>query len=229
MNLSLKKILKEHDVLFISEIDDSYRKIESVLKLFFKKTFHTNSTNYANNIYEKSFPNVIVIDIELSDSNGIEYIKEFRKRNKTTPIIIVTKNIEINNLIASVKLNLIDYILKPIDINKLIYALNQSAKQIINNGEIKSIIKKGIKYNYLEKSVLINDKKEILTKNESRLLELFLINKNKFLKNEDITNHIWSEKDVSESAFKSLINRLTKKIGKDTINNSFGIGYGIFD
>ena len=68
-----------------------------------------------------------------------------------------------------------------------------------------------------------------LTKNESRLIEVFLANKNKYIKNEDIKRIIWSQKEISDSAFKSLINRLSNKIGKDLISNSFGMGYGIFD
>lgn len=57
MNLSLKKILKQSDVLFISEIDDYYKKIENILNIFFRKTLHTNSLINANEIYEKIFPN----------------------------------------------------------------------------------------------------------------------------------------------------------------------------
>ena len=79
------------------------------------------------------------------------------------------------------------------------------------------------------KAVITSNTRFILTKNESRLLELFLSNKNKFIQNEEIIKHIWSDKEVSSSAFKSLINRLTNKIGKDLISNSFGIGYGIIE
>ena len=227
MNLSLKKILKQLDVLFISEVDSSYKKIENILRLFFKEVLHTNSLIYANEIYEKSFPSILIIDINLKDSTGLTFIKELRKKNKSMPIIIITENKETDILIEAIKLNLIDYLLKPVDINKLIHALNLSAKNILNSGEIKTIIKNDVIYNYVDKSITILDKKQSLTKNESRLLELFLINKNKFVKNEDIIKQIWSDKEVSSSAFKSLINRLSNKIGKDTISNSFGIGYGI--
>ena len=227
MNLSLKKILKQLDVLFISEVDSSYKKIENILRLFFKEVLHTNSLIYANQIYEKSFPSILIIDINLKESSGLTFIKNLRKKNKSMPIIIITENKEIDILIEAIKLNLIDYLLKPVDINKLIHALNLSAKNILNSGEIKTIIKNDIIYNYVDKSITILDKKQSLTKNESRLLELFLINKNKFVKNEDIIKQIWSDKEVSSSAFKSLINRLSNKIGKDTISNSFGIGYGI--
>ena len=227
MNLSLKKILKQLDVLFISEVDSSYKKIENILRLFFKEVLNTNSLVYANEIYEKSFPSILIIDINLKDSYGLTFIKELRKKNKSMPIIIITENKETDILIEAIKLNLIDYLLKPVDINKLIHALNLSAKNILNSGEIKTIIKNDVIYNYVDKSITILDKKQSLTKNESRLLELFLINKNKFVKNEDIIKQIWSDKEVSSSAFKSLINRLSNKIGKDTISNSFGIGYGI--
>ena len=227
MNLSLKKILKQLDVLFISEVDSSYKKIENILRLFFKEVLHTNSLIYANEIYEKSFPSILIIDINLKESSGLTFIKNLRKKNKSMPIIIITENKEIDILIEAIKLNLIDYLLKPVDINKLIHALNLSAKNILNSGEIKTIIKNDVIYNYVDKSITILDKKQSLTKNESRLLELFLINKNKFVKNEDIIKQIWSDKEVSSSAFKSLINRLSNKIGKETISNSFGIGYGI--
>lgn len=229
MNLSLKKILKQSDVLFISEIDDSYKKIEYILNIFFKKTFHTNSIINANQIYEKNFPKTIIIDINLNEINGITFIKELRKKNKNLPIMIITSNKEVDILLEAIKLNLIDYLLKPLDINKLINALNICAKQILNNGEIVTIINQNIKYDYVEK-VIINGKIKInLTKNERRLLELFLENKNDYIKNEDIKKRIWSEKEISDSAFKSLINRLSIKIGKETISNSFGNGYGIFD
>ena len=229
MNLSLKKILKQSDVLFISEIDDSYKKIEYILNIFFKKTFHTNSVINANQIYEKNFPKTIIIDINLNEINGISFIKELRKKNKNLPIMIITSNREVDILLEAIKLNLIDYLLKPLDINKLINALNICAKQILNNGEIVTIINQNIKYDYVEK-VIINGKIKInLTKNERRLLELFLENKNDYIKNEDIKKRIWSEKEISDSAFKSLINRLSIKIGKETISNSFGNGYGIFD
>ena len=229
MNLSLKKILKQLDVLFVSEVDTSYKKIDTILQLFFKETFQTNSLIYAKKIYEKSFPSILIIDINLKESSGLTFIKELRKKNKTIPIIVISENKEVAILIEAIKLNLIDYLLKPIDINKLIYALNLSAKNILNSGEIKTVIKNDLTYNYLEKRIGILDKKVDLTRNESRLLELFLINKNKFLQNDEIIKNIWSEKEVSTSAFKSLINRLGQKIGKTIITNSFGMGYGIFD
>lgn len=229
MNLSLKKILKHSTVLFISELDDSHKKIESILKIFFKDIFYTNSIKRASLYYEKNFPNVIVIDINLTEENGINFIKELRKKNKNLPIIVITNLKDTDTLLDAIKLNLTDYLLKPLDLNKLINTLNFCAKQILNNGDILTIIKNQLKYDYIQKTIINQTKNIKLTKNEARLIELFLNNKNKYVNNNDIKKIIWSQKEISDSAFKSLINRLSKKIGKDLITNSFGTGYGIFD
>lgn len=109
MNLSLKKILKHSNVLFISELDNSFKKIENILNLFFKKIYYTNSLEKANFFYEDFFPNVIIIDINLQKDNGMNFIKEIRKRNKNLPIIVITDLKETNILLEAIKLNLIDY------------------------------------------------------------------------------------------------------------------------
>ena len=229
MNLSLKKLLKELTLLYVSKKDADYKKINNTLEIFFNKIMRSNNQKDALLIYEEFFPSIVIVDIDLVDSSGIELIKDIRKKNKNIPILIVTNNKETSNLIEAIKLNLIDYLLKPIDTNKLIFSLNKIAKIILNSGELSTFIKKDIKYNYLERSVTYKDKKESLTKTESRLLELLIANKNKIVSIKEIKKVIWSEKEVSESAFKSLLNRLSKKIGKDTISNSFGIGYGIIN
>lgn len=211
MNLNIKKLLKQLNVLFLTEKDESYKRIENILNIFFKQTINTNSIEYAIEHYNNSQPAVIIVDINLRDKNGIDFIKEIRKKNKSIPILIITENKETNNLIEAVKLNLIDYLLKPLDLNNFIFCINLCAKQIINNGKILTIVKKDIKYNYLEK-VVINKEKDIeLTKNESRLIELFLSKKNKYVSKDEIKKHIWTQKEITESAFKSLISRLSKK------------------
>ncbi|APW66239.1 hypothetical protein LPB137_10470 [Poseidonibacter parvus] len=229
MNLSLKKLLKQLTILYVSKKDSNYKKINTTLEIFFDNIIRCNNKEDALFIYKDTFPNIIIVDIDLVDSNGIELIKDIRKKNKNIPILIITNNIETHNLIEAIKLNLIDYLLKPIDVSKLIFSLNKIAKIILNSGEISTFIKKDIKYNYLEKTILHNNKTEVLTKTESRLLELLLTNKNKIVSIKEIKKVIWSDKEVSESAFKSLLNRLSKKIGKDTISNSFGIGYGLIN
>ncbi|UTJ05801.1 response regulator transcription factor [Arcobacter roscoffensis] len=229
MSISLKKILKNKYVLYISNKDTSYTKIIKILDIFFKKTLWTDNQKEANNLYEKVNPRVIVTDILLEKHDGFDFIKEIRKRDEKIPIIVISSKKDTTTLIKAIKLNLTDYILKPVDINSLIYALNNSAKKLLNGESHTISISRNKHYNYIDNSLYINKKIVKLTKNETILLELLLENKSSIVRIEKIKSHIWKDKEVSESAFKSLISRLSNKIGKESITNSFGIGYGIID
>ena len=229
MNVSLKKILKQSNLLYLSTNDKLCKKTINVSKLFFKKIIYSDTLEKGLLKFNNLNIHIIISEIDLYQSNGIDFIKEIRKLNKSVPIIVLTENKEISVLLEAIKLSLIDYILKPTDINKLINALNRSAKVILNSGEIVNKVNNELTYNYLEKSLLYKDLPIDLTKNEAVLFELLLSNKNKIVNTQDIKKHIWHNKEISDSAFKTLFSRLTKKIGKNTITNSFGIGYGIYD
>lgn len=229
MNVSLNKILKQSNVLYLSSNDKLCKQTVNILKLFFKKIIFRDNIEKAILAFDSIFIHLIITEIDLYESNGIEFIKKIRTINNKIPIIVITENKNIDVLLEVVKLNLTDYIIKPTDVNKLITSLNISAKKIYNNGEIINIINDNLTYNYLEKSLSLNESIINLTKKESKLFELLLLNKNKIVKIEDIKKHIWIDKEVSDSALKTMFSRLTNKIGKDVITNSFGVGYGIYE
>lgn len=229
MNVSLKDLLKKTNIMYVSENNKLCKKTIGILKLFFNKIHYKDTSYKAITDFTLNDISAIITEIDLIDRNGIDFIKEIRKLNKSIPIIVLTENRKIEVLIEAIKLNLIEYLLKPVDTNKLIFAINKSAKEILNNGEITTKITNKLTYHYLDKKILSENIKIDLTKNEVILIELLLSNKNKIIKNENIKKHIWTNKNVSDSAFKTLFSRLNKKIGKETITNSFGVGYGIYD
>lgn len=227
MSKSLKYILKISTVLYIDSYNENVAKIEKILTLFFKKVVFLNNYEDAYNYYIENKPAAIITEVLLDDKSGIELIKKIREKDNKTPIMIVSFNKDEKNLFDAIRLNLVDYLVKPINSDDLIYALNNIAKKIFNNGNIMVYINKKLSYSYLEKTLISNDEKIMLTKNEIKLIELLIANKDKTVTKEDIEYHIWKDEVVSESAFKSLFLRLRNKIGKNTIVNNFGIGYTI--
>lgn len=226
MSYNLKDVLKTLKVIFISKKENLEKKEINILEIFFKKIIISNSSERALKIFAEERPDVIICDIDLPNLNGIEFCKMIRKTNHTIPIIILSKKTEKKILFELIRLQLIDFVIRPILVEDFIYALNQTAKHIINHGEITITLNNGYIYNYKDKSILKNDNTSIkLTKNEFRLLELLLLNKNKTLEKEEIENHLWANEQITKSAFKSLFSRLRNKIGKECIKNSFGVGY----
>ncbi len=109
----------------------------------------------------------------------------------------------------------------------MIQALLKATKDLINNGNYMIKINEKLFFNVLNKELLTIDKEKIpLTPKELKLLNLFIKNKNKIVTYEEIKNQIWENSyEVTESAFKNLINKLRNKISKDSIVNISKIGY----
>ena len=65
-----------------------------------------------------------------------------------------------------------------------------------------------------------------LTAKEIELLEYFIENNIRVLSHDEIKDKIWEDSfDVSDSALKNVLNKLRKKVGKDTIKNISGVGF----
>lgn len=226
MNYNLKDILKNLKIVVVSKEDNIDKKEIDILNLFFKDIIIINSAERALKRFVSLRPDVIICDIELPQMNGIEFCKIIKKINNKIPIIISSTKSKKKYLYEMIRLQIVDFIKKPIKAEEFIFILNETAKYILNGGTVSIKLNNGYIYSYKSKTIKKDDAKEIkLTKNEYRLLELLLANKEKTLTKEEIFQHLWADESITCSAFKSLVSRLRNKIGKNSIKNKFGIGY----
>lgn len=86
----------------------------------------------------------------------------------------------------------------------------------------------GIYFNLKSNKLLDNESEIHLTQRELDLLKLLVIHCNNVVLHKTIQSKIWHESyDVSESAYKSLLNKLRGKIGKKSIKSISRKGYAI--
>jgi DNA-binding response OmpR family regulator len=226
MNINLKSILKNLNVLFLTNKNNTNPIELNILKFFFNEVTVSHHANRALKIFKKNNQDIIIVDLYLEDSSGLDFCKKIRIINTKLPIIILSHLEENNILFEVIRLQVIDFVLRPIDMENLLFSLNQMAKCITEYGNITIELSNGFVYDYKEKTILQNENiTKKLTKNEFKLLELLIVNKDKTLSKKEIESHIWANEEITSSAFKSLFSRLRNKIGKKTIKNSFGIGY----
>ncbi len=137
MKHSLKDILKGLKVLFVSKKENILDIEIKILEMFFHKLIFSNSAEKAMDILSKDHPDVIITDIELANKNGINFCKDIRKTNPSIPIIILSQNTDKEYLFEIIRLHVIDFVPRPTKVEKLIFALNQTAKYILNYGRKK--------------------------------------------------------------------------------------------
>ena len=76
--------------------------------------------------YIKNFdPQVILLDIYLTTHNGMDLLKEFRKKYPDLPVIMITGYSDVKNAVSALKIGAYDFLLKPIDLEQLKSVLNK--------------------------------------------------------------------------------------------------------
>ena len=222
------KILKDLTILYIEDEEKIKENIKKTLSLFCKNVLDAESVEAAKHKLEENRVDIIISDINLPDFCGLEFIKELRIVDKTIPVIILSAYTDRKYLLEATKLKLVDYLIKPIDFKNLQIALYKSVEEILDNSRYIIPIINNLHFNVLHKK-LINtgiNQEILLTAKELCLLELFIKNSHRVLSIQELKLTLWEDEDeATDSALKNLLNKLRKKIGKESIINISGIGY----
>lgn len=224
---------KQKDNLTLLYAEDDLELRQRVLyyiKEMFTEIHLASNGLEALQLYKQNEIDIIITDISMPKLNGIELTKEIRKKDKKTPIIIITALDDKTTLIEAIPLNLVRYIVKPFDITKDILqeTILESIERITESNNI--IITLGAqKYDFTNKKLVKKDEETFLTQNEAALFELLIKNKNRLITFQTIEEVVFQDDIMSDSAFKNLLLRLRKKLEIDIIKSVRGMGLIIED
>jgi len=216
---------KNLSVLY-AEDDSELREITSkTLQLIVGKVYAVMDGSEALAIYENNRIDIVILDIHMGSISGIDVAKSIRKNNDKIPIVIVSGSIATKDLMEACKLNLIEYIHKPIEFNALIKVLYLAVDRLKSQGMLIAKINDSVSYDYFAKSFIHSDgEKTALTKNEIQAMELLLAHRSQVVTYETFSSIL--EEEMSDGALKNLILRIRKKMGNDTnLRNLAKVGY----
>ena len=104
-------------------IDDEVGMRRYLQRLFVDNGYRVVSASNGEQGLEelsRSAPDLVLVDLKMPKVDGIEFLKEAKKKSPTLPIIIMTAYGSMESAIEAMKLGAYDYINKPFDlINKL--------------------------------------------------------------------------------------------------------------
>ena len=72
---------------------------------------------------------VIICDVRMPKISGVEAVEHFRREYPGTPIIVLTGFPDLNLAVEFMKEGVVDYLVKPVEKEKLISAVEKAAKQ----------------------------------------------------------------------------------------------------
>jgi DNA-binding NtrC family response regulator len=80
--------------------------------------------------------NILILDISLPGKTGLEILEELKMRNIRTPVIVITASSDLTTAVNAMKLGAYDYVLKPIDAEKIKVVIKNAADKIKLEKEI---------------------------------------------------------------------------------------------
>lgn len=222
---------QNYSILYAEDDVDVRKNYVLFLENYFDSVYEASNGNEALKIYKDKKPNVILADITMPELNGLELVKKIRKTDITTPIIILSAHSQKEYLFEAIKLNLIDYLIKPVkrvEFKSIIEStIRKVSKELEGEKEVKVPISKNSYWDKENRLFFYKDKIIDITNNERILFELLLNKKNEVVTPSDIALYVWNNENesVNGASIRNLVKRLRKKLPVDIIHSIYGSGY----
>jgi DNA-binding response OmpR family regulator len=171
---------------------------------------------------------LLLLDWMLPVMKGIDVCIEFRKRDKTTPIIFLTAKDTIPETIAGLKAGANDYIKKPFSFEELLERIKvqlRAAQKPLTDLNLGTITLSRQSHQVFNNGIEVQ-----LTQKEFTLLEYLITNKGKVCTRNQIIEDVWNiHFDYDTGVIDVFINSLRKKLNlkkeEDYIKTIRGVGY----
>ncbi|MGL5692699.1 MAG: response regulator transcription factor [Peptostreptococcaceae bacterium] len=172
---------------------------------------------------------LIILDLNLPNIDGIDILKNIRESNKFTKILILTARSSIEDRVNGLDLGANDYLVKPFHFDELEARIRclLRMKFIQEDHELRY---KNLKIDTKSRKAYINEKSIKLTKKEFAILEYLMKNTNKVVSQGELIEHVWDNSvDMFSNSVRVHINSLRKKLREelddDVIKSVVGVGY----
>lgn len=177
-------------------------------------------------------PQLVLLDIRLPFYNGYHWCTQIRQVSKV-PIIFLSSVSDNMNIVMAMNMGADDFIPKPFDLEVLTAKVQALLRRSYDFAGSSSMLEhKGMLLNLSDATILYQEQKVELTKNELKILQTLIEKKTQVVTRETLMTRLWeSDMYVDENTLSVNVNRLRKKLTsiglEDSILTKKGIGYQI--
>lgn len=175
---------------------------------------------------EKGEVDLIILDINLPDGSGLQFLEQVRKKSNT-PVILLTANDTEMDVVIGLESGADDYITKPFSLAILRARVGAQLRRTqtfdLHKIEMDSYVFDFEKMEFKKDGILIE-----LSKTEQKLLRLFIKNQGVTLTRAFLVDRIWTDgaEYVDENALSVTVKRLRDKLDAGNyIKTVYGLGY----
>jgi DNA-binding response OmpR family regulator len=172
---------------------------------------------------------LLILDLNLPDADGLDVLRKLRSGGDTTPVLIVSARISIEERVSGLDLGADDYLIKPFDLHEFearVRALLRRDKE----ARIPLISFGSLKFDQTTREFAANDQLIELSPRERAVLETLIRQHGTVISKERIAQHVFSfDDDAGVSSIELYVHRLRKKLADTDVRivTKRGLGYAL--
>ena len=222
------EILLSKSTLLLAEDEERLREsFRRVLLLYVREVYSAGDGEEAYALYRKHRPDIVITDIKMPKINGLDLVKKIRADDAQTPIVVTSAYTDQEFLLQSIKLSLVEYLVKPVKEEALSRVLAECAAWLCREHHTVTPITASLAYDLENKHFLYEESPIPLTSKEIELVELLLAHRGNLVTKQSIEEHLYVYEEAPPSALKNLVFKLRKKLPEDIIETVGKLGYVI--
>ena len=218
-------------------IVDDEKNIVDILSFNLKRegydTFTAFDGRAALEQYSQTSPDLILLDVMLPLLDGFDVCRSIRKKDKITPIIMLTAREEETDKVLGLELGADDYITKPFSIRELHARVKANIRrtEILTEKSENTPAVEGFVIDKERFDVYINGRGAGLTPREFEIITCLAASPGKVFSREELLNDVWQYEYLGDlRAVDVAVRRLREKIEEDPGQPRYlitkrGVGY----
>lgn len=170
---------------------------------------------------------LVLLDLGLPDGRGLDLLKEIRSAGITVPVIITTAQDQVAARIEGLNAGADDYLVKPFDLAEMSARIAAVARRYGGN-PIPTVVSAGVAIDLAHRTAGVNGKPVSLTAREWAVLERLLSRRGAIVTKSEIEDSLYAfGAEIESNAVEVYISRLRKKLGREFVHTSRGLGYQV--
>lgn len=175
---------------------------------------------------------LLILDVNLPDGNGLDFLRRLRAGANSVPVILLTANDMETDIVAGLESGADDYVTKPFSLAVLRARVNAQLRR--DRGAVPSgpLVLDGFSFDFERMEFRRDGRSVDLSKTEQKLLRILVENRGRTLPRELLVDRVWTggAEYVDENALSVTVKRLRGKLEETPskpryLKTVYGIGY----
>ena len=215
-------------------VEDEKKLCDMIAKSLHQAGYEVDTCNDGEEaldmIYAEMY-DLIVLDLNLPGMDGMDILRELRKENEETKVLILSARSQIADKVDGLDAGANDYMEKPFHLQELEARVRSLTRRKFVQKNV-CLECGSLRFDTRERTAYAKNKPVALTRKENGILEYLLLNQGRPVSQEELIEHVWDSSVDSFSGsirvhMSSLRKKLKAGLGYDPIVNKIGEGYKI--